>query len=101
VRGSPDSRGGGPPPPPAPPPPPPPPPTLRPFPGLEGFGNNAADYVCPFGSHEEGLATQLRGRGWHVEVLDLERKDWLRVARSLMTLGIWSGTLTTDPGYSW
>jgi hypothetical protein len=36
-----------------------------------------------------------------VEVLDLERKDWLRVARSLMTLGIWSGTLTTDPGYSW
>jgi len=67
----------------------------------KGFGNNTADYTAPFGSADEGLATQLRERGWHVEVLELERKSWFNVARGLLTLGLWRGTLTTDPGYSW
>jgi hypothetical protein len=31
----------------------------------------------------------------------LERKDWIKVARNLLTLGFWKSTLTTDPGYTW
>lgn len=73
----------------------------RPIVVLPGFGNNMSDYTAPFGCPEEGLATQLQERGWHVEVLDIERKNWLNVARNLLTLGVWNGTLTTNPGYRW
>jgi hypothetical protein len=66
-----------------------------------GFGNCSGDYEAPFGCAEEGLATLLRERGWHVTVLDIRRTDWFNVARSLLTLGVWRGALTTDPGYSW
>ncbi len=34
-------------------------------------------------------------------MLPLERKDWFKVARNLLTLGFWSSSLTTSPGYSW
>ncbi|GBF96015.1 hypothetical protein Rsub_08830 [Raphidocelis subcapitata] len=77
------------------------PPNARPIVLLPGFGNCSDDYETPFGCAEEGLATQLRERGWHVEVMDLQRKHWFNVARSLLTLGVWRGALTTDPGYSW
>ncbi|KAI8471312.1 MAG: Alpha/Beta hydrolase protein [Monoraphidium minutum] len=73
----------------------------RPIVLLPGFGNSMADYEAPFGDPSEGIAPQLRERGWRVHVLPLERKAWLNVARSLLTLGVWRGTLTTDPGYSW
>ena len=43
----------------------------------------------------------LQARGFRVFVVDLERKDWFKVARALLTFGFWSSSLTTDPGYSW
>jgi hypothetical protein len=43
----------------------------------------------------------LQARGFQPYVLPLERKDWFNVARNLLTLGFWSGSLTTSPGYSW
>ena len=80
------------------------PPGALPVVVLPGFGNVANDYIAPFGpgSEQEGLATQLRERGWRVEVVDVaERKAWFNVARALLTRRFWSSTLTTDPGYTW
>eukprot|EP00798_Chlamydomonas_sp_ICE-L_P011878 gene11878-14984_t len=48
---------------------------------LPGFGNCTADYVAPF--------------------VELERKDWFKVARALLTVKFWSSALTTSPGYKW
>jgi hypothetical protein len=36
-----------------------------------------------------------------VYVLPVERGDWFQVARAILTLRFWRGTLTTDPGYTW
>lgn len=68
---------------------------------LPGFGNATTDYTAPFGNAEAALATHLEARGWRVFVLPVERKDWLGVTRGLLTLGYWSSSLTTHPGYTW
>uniref|UniRef100_A0A7S0RWZ9 Uncharacterized protein n=1 Tax=Chlamydomonas leiostraca TaxID=1034604 RepID=A0A7S0RWZ9_9CHLO len=73
----------------------------RPVVILPGFGNNTQDYEAPFGQAEGSLANNLRERGFTVYTIPLERKDWFRVARGLLTLGFWSSTLTTSPGYAW
>lgn len=36
-----------------------------------------------------------------MHVVEVERKDWFKVARNLLTLGFWKSSLTTDPGYTW
>lgn len=71
---------------------------------LPGFGNVRDDYLAPYGPGSEGeaLATHLRERGWRVDVADvMDRRQWINVARGLLTLKFWSGRLTTDPGYTW
>ncbi|PSC68432.1 GPI inositol-deacylase PGAP1-like [Micractinium conductrix] len=40
-------------------------------------------------------------RGFRCYVLPVERKDWFKVARALLTLAYWRGASTTHPGYSW
>lgn len=42
-----------------------------------------------------------QARGFRVFTVPLARTDWLRVARGLLTLGFWRGSLTTHPGYTW
>ena len=43
----------------------------------------------------------LKARGYDVSVVQLERSEWLNVARNLFTLKFWSSELTTHPGYTW
>ncbi|MEW5308207.1 MAG: hypothetical protein WDW38_000183 [Sanguina aurantia] len=68
---------------------------------LPGFGNARKDYTEPFGDKSSALVTHLEARGFSVYVPPLERGDWFKVARGLLTLKFWSSTLTTDPGYTW
>ncbi|EFJ43502.1 hypothetical protein VOLCADRAFT_121439 [Volvox carteri f. nagariensis] len=68
---------------------------------LPGFGNASTDYTEPFGNKEAALATRLAVRGWQSFVIPVERKDWFRVARAVLTRRFWQGTLTTHPGYTW
>lgn len=77
------------------------PPSAPPIILLPGFGNCSADYSAPFGNEEAGIAAALKRRGFKVYVLPLERKDWFKVARALLTRAYWSGSSTTTPGYSW
>jgi hypothetical protein len=40
-------------------------------------------------------------RGFRPYVLQVERKDWFKVAKALFTRAYWSNSCTTHPGYSW
>ena len=68
---------------------------------LPGFGNDANDYVAPFGDADASLKASLERRGWRVHVVDLERKDWARILRGVFSRGFYSGDGTTEPGYTW
>ncbi|KAL0050193.1 hypothetical protein WJX82_006141 [Trebouxia sp. C0006] len=68
---------------------------------LPGFGNCSSDYVAPFGLKEEGIAHFLQQRGFAVYVVDIERRDWLQVARCIASRAYWTGKSTVDPGYRW
>uniref|UniRef100_A0A7S3QUW5 Uncharacterized protein n=1 Tax=Dunaliella tertiolecta TaxID=3047 RepID=A0A7S3QUW5_DUNTE len=73
---------------------------VRPIVILPGFGNNSNDYIAPFGK-QDSLVNSLKARGFPVYVVQVNRKDWFRVARALFTIRFWSSTLTTKPGYTW
>ena len=45
--------------------------------------------------------TPFQARGFSAHVVQVDRKDWFRVARSLLTLRFWSSSLDTAPGYTW
>jgi hypothetical protein len=66
-----------------------------------GFGNCTEDYITPYGDAEAGMLALLRSRGYDATVVQLERSEWLNVARNLFTLKFWSSELTTHPGYTW
>jgi len=68
---------------------------------LPGFGNNTADYVAPFGEESRSISAALQARGFRVYVVDVLRKDWIKVARALMSRRYWTKSCTTDPGYTW
>lgn len=68
---------------------------------LPGFGNCSSDYVAPFGLKEEGIAHFLQQRGFDVYVVDIERRDWIQVARCIASRAYWTGKSTVDPGYRW
>eukprot|EP00241_Pyramimonas_parkeae_P004703 CAMPEP_0114225888 /NCGR_PEP_ID=MMETSP0058-20121206/929_1 /TAXON_ID=36894 /ORGANISM="Pyramimonas parkeae, CCMP726" /LENGTH=361 /DNA_ID=CAMNT_0001336557 /DNA_START=40 /DNA_END=1125 /DNA_ORIENTATION=+ len=68
---------------------------------LPGFGNNTTDYTEPFGDKSRALASQLEERGWRVFTVDLERKDWFKVARALATPAFWRCKCTAHQGYRW
>lgn len=77
------------------------PPGCPPVVVLPGFGNSSEDYTSPFGCTDAAIATQLSERGFQVHVVPVERKDWLKVAKGVLSLGFWRGQLTTHPSYSW
>jgi len=68
---------------------------------LGGFGNNSRDYVAPFGNADVSLAASLEARGFDVEVVALERKEWAKILRAVFSPGFYTGKGTTEPGYTW
>lgn len=38
-------------------------------------------------------------RGFKVYVVQMERKDWLKVGRAMISRNYWAGLCTVDPGY--
>ena len=68
---------------------------------LGGFGNNSQDYVAPFGNADVSLAASLEARGFDVEVVALERKEWAKILRAVFSPGFYTGKGTTEPGYTW
>jgi len=68
---------------------------------LPGFGNNTEDYTAPFGQSDSSLVAALQARGFRPFVVDLERKSWIKVARSLLSWRFYNKTCTTSPGYTW
>ena len=69
---------------------------------LGGFGNNTVDYTAPFGNSSVSLANALKIRGFDVEVVELERKDWAKILRAVWSPGFWDTRKgTTEPGYTW
>lgn len=60
---------------------------------LPGFGNDQIDYVNPLKQGTDlGFATQLRRRGYEVEVVPIARTDWLKIALALGTKEFYSST---------
>lgn len=43
----------------------------------------------------------LQQRGFNVYVVDIERRDWIQVARCIASRAYWTGKSTVDPGYRW
>lgn len=43
----------------------------------------------------------LQNRGFAVYVVEVERRNWFQVGKSLATRAYWSGNSTVDPGYRW
>lgn len=76
-------------------------PGARPLVVLPGFGNNTVDYTAPFGDRSLALTTHLERRGYEVFVVDLERKEWLNVAKGLLTPAFWQSKCTAEQGYRW
>lgn len=69
---------------------------------LPGFGNDASDYFlsqAPQGSLYQSLTT----RGWNVDVLQMERLDWLQVfTKGILDLKFWKGDAAPNrPAFSW
>ena len=65
---------------------------------LPGFGNAGLDYVTPLGADESvGLKAALERRGFDtVEVVPVDRTDWLRVAGGLLDADFRAGEGTPD-----
>ena len=71
---------------------------------LPGFGNAAVDYIAPLGQPEDvGLRSALLRRGHEtVDVVPLERIEWLRVATGLLEPAFWqSKAAPTGLAYNW
>ena len=43
----------------------------------------------------------MQNRSYVVYVVEVERRNWLQVSKSLATRAYWSGNSTVDPGYRW
>ena len=43
----------------------------------------------------------LQARGFNVFTMPVERGEWGRVLRALLTREYWSRRCTTDPAYTW
>ena len=65
---------------------------------LPGFGNADIDYITPLGADESvGLKACLEARGFStVEVVPVDRTDWLRVAGGLLDADFRAGKATPD-----
>lgn len=65
---------------------------------LPGFGNAGLDYVTPLGANESaGLKAALERRGFDtVEVVPVDRTDWLRVAGGLLDADFRAGEGTPN-----
>ena len=65
---------------------------------LPGFGNADIDYITPLGADADvGLKACLEKRGFsNVEVVQVDRTDWLRVAGGLLDADFRAGEATPD-----
>lgn len=63
------------------------PPGAPPIVILPGFGNDSGDYLAPFGEEDASIVAALRARGWDVHVVQLERKDWTKILRAVLSKG--------------
>lgn len=63
------------------------PPDAPPIVILPGFGNDSGDYLTPFGDEDASIAAALRARGWDVHVVQLERRDWTKILRAVLSKG--------------
>lgn len=75
-----------------------------PFVVLPGFGNAAVDYISPLGQPEEvGLAAALQRRGVNlVEVVPIDRSNWLNVLRGVLDINFLKGDAQPDgPAFDW
>lgn len=68
---------------------------------LPGFGNASRDYLAPFGDEDASLVAALARRGFSSRVLQVRRKDWLRVGRMALSRNFWNRRCTTEEGYGW
>jgi len=68
-----------------------------------GFGNAVVDYITPLGASEEiGFKSVLERRGFKVEIVPVERYDWIRVAGGLLDPAFYAGNqLPTGRAYGW
>ena len=48
-----------------------------------------------------GAGDGVQRRGYEVFVVDLERKEWLNVAKGLLTPAFWQSKCTAEQGYRW
>lgn len=69
-----------------------------PFVILPGFGNNQQDYLNPLGmGSEKSIKSSLQSRGIkNVEVVEIERTDWLKIALGLGSLEFWQSKCTPN-----
>ena len=68
---------------------------------LPGFGNADVDYKNPLGA-PTGLVDSLSSRGSSVEVLPLQRWEWIRVASGLFDAGFWKSSQRPEGlAYGW
>jgi len=75
-----------------------------PFVVLPGFGNAAVDYIAPLGQPEEvGLVAALQRRGINlVEVVPIDRSNWLKVLRGVLDINFLKGDAQPDgPAFDW
>eukprot|EP00884_Botryococcus_braunii_P020581 jgi/Botrbrau1/7206/Bobra.0300s0032.1 len=68
---------------------------------LPGFANNKRDYLEGNGVEDISFVEALKDRNFKPFVLDLHRRDWLRVGRAFFTRKYWAGEATTEEGYNW
>eukprot|EP00546_Thalassionema_frauenfeldii_P011808 CAMPEP_0178906514 /NCGR_PEP_ID=MMETSP0786-20121207/6871_1 /TAXON_ID=186022 /ORGANISM="Thalassionema frauenfeldii, Strain CCMP 1798" /LENGTH=262 /DNA_ID=CAMNT_0020578237 /DNA_START=18 /DNA_END=806 /DNA_ORIENTATION=- len=66
-----------------------------------GFGNAVVDYVNPLGA-PDGLKAALERRGLAVQIVPIQRYDWIRVAGGLFDIKFWQNQqLPTGLAYGW
>ena len=49
----------------------------------------------------QGYVSCTTSFGSEQQHMQVERNDWLKVAKGILSLGFWRGKLTTHPSYSW
>ena len=60
---------------------------------LPGFGNDAVDYLNPLQRGlEYGFVNSLTSRGYEVDVVPIQRYEWLKILLAVFSGDFWAGT---------
>ncbi|KAK9788304.1 hypothetical protein WJX73_009128 [Symbiochloris irregularis] len=68
---------------------------------LPGFGNCTEDYVLGLGEPANSLVNCLQERGFHSQVVQVKRSDWLQALRGLLTRQYWQQKCQPAASYGW